>query len=388
MKPMLQEPRRLTRTTIGYNPLTQAAKQVREAKGFFKLVDTVPADDGATSVMILVDDRGRARLEYRKARDGTVSILKNGHPHTASVTGQDQAPLEELQCEIQNLITHELATGSERRELAENLTNEETAASTRRSIQSAALRARTWCISNGKQSDDLENFGKDPSQDLITMTIAREITDRKLMHLCWGTQNQSEMDLNRYNQMALHRRELLELHSEHPKTVEYLITKVYRPGPHGPPPPLTAEELTAYLARHLELEGEAALTMAHGLAQGLWKRRDAKEVSHICRIAGALGPPGRRPATLAVIDELRGHLPSPKILDTPPPEEEPRQHRKSTRHLAAYWIALLTIYARDHDQAEAKKDMAWLKNHRTQVNRMHSYPTPPPSDRTWSEVRT
>ena len=254
MKPILQEPRRLTRTTVGYNPLTQVANRVREAMGFFKLVDIVPADDGATSVRILVDNRGRARLEYRKAPDGTVSVLKNGEPHIASVTGQDQAPLEELQCEIQDLITHEIATGSERRQLAENLTNEETAASTRRLIQTVALQARTWCISNGKQSEDLRNFGKDPSQDLITKTIAREIIDRRLLHLCWGTQNQSEMDLNRYNQMALHRRELMELKSQHPKMVQYLITKVYRPGPHGPPPPLTAEELTAYLARNLELK--------------------------------------------------------------------------------------------------------------------------------------
>ena len=305
MKPILQEPRRRTHTSVGYNHLTQAAKQVRGAKGFFTLVDTVPAEDGATSVLILVDDKGRARLEYRKERDGTVSILKNGEPHTASVTGQDQNPLGELQGEIQDLIAHELATGSQRRELAENLTNEETAADTRRAIQSAALQARTWCISNGQQSDDPKNFGKDPSQALITMTIAREITDHKLMNLCWGTQNRSEMDLNRYNQMALHRRELLELHSEHPATVQYMITNVYRPGPDGPPPPLTAEELTAYLAAALGLEGEGALTMA----QGLWKRRDAKELSHICRIAGALGPPGRR-------------------------ENDPRRHRRAEKQPA------------------------------------------------------
>ena len=127
--------------------------------------------------------------------------------------------------------------------------------------------------------------------------------------------------------------------------------------------------------------------MIDGLAQGLWRRRNAKELTHICRIATALGPPGRRPTTLAVIDELRANLPSPKVLETPPPEDEPRQRRDSSRHLAAYWIALLTIYARDHDQAEAKKDMAWLKNHRTKISRMHSYPTPPPSDRTWSQIR-
>ena len=116
------------------------------------------------------------------------------------------------------------------------------------------------------------------------------------------------MDLNRYNQMALHRRELLELHSEHPATVQYMITNVYRPGPDGPPPPLTAEELTAYLAAALGLEGEGALTMARASGRDATPRNSATSAGSPAHWAR----PDAAKTTLAVIDELRSNLPQPK----------------------------------------------------------------------------
>ena len=394
MTPTLEECSNARSARLHYQTIHLAAERVRKTKGDLIPLETLKAPDGTITVRAVVDREGHAALEYIRNPDGTVCMLKQGVLEYGPVTGSDNHPIDQLTAELAQAITRELATGKHRNQLARTLITEASANEARHQIVIHARTCAQNCLAGGEDKPTGINWTNDLAPRLAR-AVAKEILDQKLTALCWGSQNRAELDVHRYNGMMRARDQLLKLNASFPGMTQYHITHTHRPGPEGPEPPTTPTQLKAALAQAMGLHGDALEVMAEGIEQGLWKRRTPKEISHICRVAAALGPPGRKAPVLDTIEKIRDRIPDPKVMERDP--DKPSHHNRSNPQFCAWWLAALTIYARDLDPADAtasramlraKDDQAWLKAKAAEILRHYQFPEPPnPETTTWQELR-